>query len=191
MTMWHCFLAASVLLAPLARAQGGGPLHPLPNPNSLTAVTSSGTFAGFVDPTRPDVNQWLGVPYAKPPLGTRRFMPPEKAPDNGALDTKAYKPICLQDTGDKVGNFWELVPEYQNLDPENEDCLYLNIWGPRNPATPAVPVIIWLVGGGFKEGGGHAAYYVPDNWIQRTQTHVVVTFKYVCSNQRNRKCADP
>ena len=146
--------------------------------------TSSGTFTGFIDPNLPQTNQWLGIPYAKPPVGARRFMAPEKAPNSGAQDAKAYKPICLQDTGDKVGVFWELVPEYQNRDSESEDCLYLNIWAPRTrqPGQNKLPVIVWVVGGGFKEGGGHADYYVPDHWIQRTQTHLVVTFKYGCSH---------
>jgi len=41
-----------------------------------------------------------------------------------------------------------------------------------------LPVIIWVCGGGFKEGGGHAPYQVPDRWVQRTQTHLVVTFNW-------------
>jgi carboxylesterase type B len=39
-------------------------------------------------------------------------------------------------------------------------------------------VIVWVCGGGFKEGGGHAPYQVPDKWIQRTQGHLVVTFNW-------------
>ncbi|KAK1836828.1 acetylcholinesterase [Podospora conica] len=176
--MWSRFLAVSLLLAPLTGAQ----LSPYPPPPlSLTVNTSSGIFTGFTDPSLPDTYQWLGIPYAQPPTGTRRFMPPEKALWDGAHTAQAYKPICLQDTGDKVGVYWELVPEYQNRDAESEDCLYLNIWGPRTrlPGSPnKLPVIIWVVGGGFKEGGGHADYYVPDRWIERTQTHLVVTFNY-------------
>jgi hypothetical protein len=34
-----------------------------------------------------------------------------------------------------------------------------------------------VCGGGYQEGGGHAPYQVPDHWVQRTQTHIVVTFK--------------
>lgn len=192
--MWSRFLAVSLLLAPLTGAQATtetvSQFAPSQPGQSLTVKTSSGTFTGFINPSLPDTNQWLGIPYARPPIGTRRFMPPEKAPKNGTHDAKAYKPICLQDTGDKVGVFWELVPEYQNRDVESEDCLYLNIWGPkaRNLGPKKLPVIIWVVGGGFKEGGGHADYYVPDQWIQRTQTHLVVTFKYVCSFSRSERC---
>jgi hypothetical protein len=37
--------------------------------------------------------------------------------------------------------------------------------------------VFLVCGGGFQEGGGHAPYQVPDHWVQRTQTHIVVTFK--------------
>jgi carboxylesterase type B len=108
-------------------------------------------------------------------------MPPKRAPNYGHADAKSYKPICFQ-TGNRTGAFWELMPEFQNTDSQSEDCLYLNIWGPRKPVQKKVPVIIWVCGGGFREGGGHAPYQVPDQWIQRTQTHVVVTFKYMTLN---------
>lgn len=155
-----------------------------PSDPQLTVKTTSGTFTGFVQnasSSHPDVNQWLGIPYGAPPVGSLRFMPPQKAPDHGPADAKSYKPICPQNSGNKTGAFWELMPEFQNRDPESEDCLYLNIWAPRKPVggkkKKKVPVIVWVVGGGFKEGGGHALYQVPDQWVQRMQTHIVVTFK--------------
>lgn len=172
-------ILTSSLLLLTAEAQGkkkpgdGGP--------KPTVKTTSGTYTGLVNSTTPDVNQWLGIPYGRPPLGSRRFMPPSKAPNYGAADAKAYKPVCLQDNGrNKSGVYWELVPEFQNSGEQSEDCLYLNIWAPRKPkpAKKKVPVIIWVCGGGFKEGGGYALYQVPDQWIQRTQTHIVVTFNY-------------
>lgn len=153
-----------------------------PKPLSITVKTTSGTYTGFVNSSAPDVNQWLGIPFGKPPLGKLRFMPPEKAPNHGTgLSATAYKPICFQNSGTKQTIYWQLLPEYLNRDPESEDCLYLNIWAPRKlPATgkKKLPVIVWIVGGGFKEGGGHADYQVPDQWVQRMRTHIVVTFKY-------------
>ncbi|KAK3314881.1 Alpha/Beta hydrolase protein [Apodospora peruviana] len=168
-------LAASLLLAPTAAAKDS---------SILTVKTTSGTYTGFVNSTTPDVNQWLGIPFGQPPVGSLRFMPPLKALDYGKADAGAYKPICMQDSGNRTGAFWELVPEFQNTDAQSEDCLYLNIWAPRKPVVDEgmkekkLPVIIWVCGGSFKEGGGHANYQVPDQWIQRTQTHMVVTFNY-------------
>jgi carboxylesterase type B len=183
--MRPCVFAASMLMAPLAGAAPGPPSHRGHRDPGLTVHTTSGIYTGLVNSTTaPDVNQWLGIPYARPPLGSLRFMPPEKAPHYGTADAKVYKPICTQNTGSKAGNvYWGLVPEFQNTDPESEDCLYLNIWAPRKLVEKKahVPVIIYVAGGGFKEGGGHAEYLVPDQWIQRAQTHIVVTFKYVVS----------
>lgn len=165
-------LAVSLLLSPQALAHPTCGQQP-----GLTVKTTSGTFTGLVNTTTPDVNQWLGIPFGRPPVGERRFMPPEPAPDHGAVDAKSYKPICMQQSGGRTGVFWELVPEFQNADEQSEDCLYLNVWAPRKPKKK-LPVIVWVCGGGFREGGGHAPYQVPDQWIQRTQTHLVVTFKY-------------
>lgn len=117
--------------------------------HDLTARTKAGTFTGFVDPEVPDVRQWLGVPYGAPPVGNQRFLPPKPASHAGSIDTTEYKPICMQNGGPGAGVFWELVPEFQNTDPQSEDCLYLNIWGPRNTIgrrprhQKKVPVIIW------------------------------------------------
>ncbi|KAK4165554.1 acetylcholinesterase [Cladorrhinum sp. PSN259] len=179
-------LTASLLLASSAAAHAPPhpppPLPPPPPPPparaGLTVKTSSGTYTGLINSTAPNVRQWLGIPYGKPPVGALRFMPPQKAPNYGAADAKAYKPICYQNSGPKTSLYWKLLPEYLNRDPESEDCLYLNIWAPRRPVEKKVPVIIWVSGGGFKEGGGHALYQVPDQWVQRMQTHIVVAFNF-------------
>ena len=169
----RAFAASLLLLASSAGAQDEKQSKP-----GLTVKTTSCTYTGLINSTTPDVRQWLGIPYARPPLGRLRFMPPEKAPNYGTADAKAYKPVCFQNSGNKSTIYWQLLTEYQNTDPQSEDCLFLNVWAPRKPVEKKLPVIIWIVGGGFKEGGGHALYMVPDQWIQRTQTHVVVTFKY-------------
>jgi len=190
-TMRVSIFTLSLLLTVEARGKKTPRDGPAADDAQLAVKTTSGTYTGLVNATAPNVNQWLGIPYGVPPLGTHRFMPPAKAPDYGIANAKAYKPVCLQDSGvNKSGVYWELVPEFQNSGEQSEDCLYLNIWAPRNPKptpkpeaelekkTDKLPVIIWVCGGGFKEGGGYAPYQVPDQWIQRTQTHIVVTFNY-------------
>jgi carboxylesterase type B len=144
----------------------------------LTAVTTSGTYTGFVDDAVPNVKQWLGIRYGKAPIGSKRFMPPEAAVDNTThYYAREYKPICFQQSGSHTGLFWELVPEFQNQDPQGEDCLFLNVWAPKKPVAKKVPVLIWVCGGGLQEGGGHAPYQVPDHWVERMENHIVVTFK--------------
>ncbi|KAH5686402.1 hypothetical protein HBI44_198250 [Parastagonospora nodorum] len=101
----------------------------------LTAVTTSGTYTGFVDDAAPNVKQWLGIRYGKAPVGRKRFMPPEPSVDMTThYYAREYKPICFQQSGNHTGLFWELVPEFQNQDPQSEDCLYLNVWAPKKPA---------------------------------------------------------
>ncbi|KAK4206093.1 Carboxylesterase family-domain-containing protein [Rhypophila decipiens] len=97
--------------------------------SSLKVRTTSGTYTGLVNSTSaPDVNQWLGIPYAQPPIGPLRFMTPEPAPDYGnSLTAKSYKPVCFQNSGAKSSIYWQLIPEFLNRDGESEDCLYFNM----------------------------------------------------------------
>lgn len=121
--------------------------------NDLTARAKAGTFTGFIGSETPDVAQWLGVPYGAPPIGDQRFLPPKPAAYAGDMLTTSYKPICMQNGGPGSGVFWEVVPEFQNMDPQAEDCLYLNIWGPTKAIAGSgggwkgkqekLPVIIW------------------------------------------------
>lgn len=151
---------------------------PPPIDNDLTVNTTSGIYTGFIDEAVPGVKQWLGIRYGKAPIGSKRFLPAEAAGNSDVHHyAREYKTICFQESGDHTGIFWELVPEFQNQDPQGEDCLYLNIWAPKKPVAKKVPVLIWVCGGGFQEGGGHAPYQVPDQWIQRMETHIVITFK--------------
>lgn len=147
----------------------------------LIVNTTSGIYTGAVSPTQPNVYQWLGIPYGTPPIDSLRFRSAVPAPyyPSGPHAAVTYKPICYQNSDTSGGIFWTLVPEFQNTDDQSEDCLYLNVWAPKQPAVQKkkVPVLIWVCGGGFAEGGGHAPYQVPDRWIERTQGHIVVTFK--------------
>ena len=60
-----------------------------------------------------------------------------------------------------------------------EDCLSLAIWSPTNASdTSSLPVIMFMTGGGFNNGGIDIKYQLPHNWVQRTQAHIVVTINY-------------
>lgn len=173
-------MLASTLLVALLAASPTASANVLLNftiDPALTAVTTSGMYTGFVDPAVPHVRQWLGIRYGQPPTGAKRFLPPEPATDNATHHyARTYKPICFQQSGSHTGLFWELVPEFQNQDPQGEDCLFLNVWAPKEPVKKA-PVLIWVCGGALQEGGGHAPYQVPDRWLERMREHVVITFK--------------
>ncbi|MET0285484.1 MAG: carboxylesterase/lipase family protein [Polyangiales bacterium] len=82
------------------------------------------------------VRAFLGVPYAKPPVGELRWRSPEPAARwQGEREATEYGPMCPQ------------VP----LSPVSEDCLSLNVWAPEPAASPR-PVMVWLHGGAFAVG---------------------------------------
>lgn len=97
-----------------------------------------GKLTGAATPT---TNQFLGIPYAKPPIGDLRWRAPE-APDpwQGTLDATKPGPDCPQATGgDSDGSL-------------SENCLYLNVYTPAQPKSEKLPVIVFLHGGGHVGG---------------------------------------
>ncbi|KFO81329.1 Carboxylesterase 5A, partial [Cuculus canorus] len=100
------------------------------------------------------VNAFLGIPFAKPPLGPLRFSPPEPPePWNDLRDATSYPPICPQDlsllkTAER--NFKEKHLSFRT----SEDCLYLNVYSPAgSDKKDKLPVMVWIHGGNFIFGG--------------------------------------
>jgi carboxylesterase type B len=54
----------------------------------------------------------------------------------------------------------------------------LNVYAPLYPTENKLPVFIYIPGGGFTGGGANSLYKIPDQWISRTQSHIVVTMNY-------------
>lgn len=84
------------------------------------------------------VDQYLGVPYAAPPVGEKRFMPPD-APSawSGVRNATRFPPVCPQTVRNAVPDIMMPVWATYNLDTvatylqeQSEDCLYLNIYVP-------------------------------------------------------------
>lgn len=90
------------------------------------------------------VHAWLGIPFAAPPTGARRWQPPQPAePWTGVRKADAFGPRCLQN------------PVFSDMifrDRQDEDCLYLNVWAPADAAGKKLPVMFWIHGGGFQAG---------------------------------------
>ncbi|WP_328993117.1 carboxylesterase family protein [Kribbella sp. NBC_01245] len=106
--------------------------------------TTYGTVRGTLNP---DSRVFLGVPFAAPPTGDFRWRAPRPpASWSGVRDATQVSEQCLQ-----VG--WPGEPP-----PGSEDCLYLNVWTPRQTTSPK-PVMVFLHGGGFITGSGR--FYDP------------------------------
>lgn len=149
--------------------------------------TTSGRIHGKVNPDLPNVHQYLGIPYAVPPVGERRWTAPELLSQADAdIQATSLPPSCLQYWDSHVPSlFTQDVLEY-NLQGLNttgaisEDCLTLSIWAPVNAtaSSEGVPVLIFIYGGGFGVGGQDVPYQIPAQWVDRSPDHIVVSFNY-------------
>jgi len=128
--------------------------------------TGSGTLRGL---RRERHTAFRGVPYARPPVGDRRFLVPEPAaPWSGVRDAGSPGPAAPQDP---------LVPLPFRADgPESEDCLSLNVYTPAADAGRR-PVLLWIHGGGFSHGSGSQPAYDGGPLAERGDV-VVVTINY-------------
>ncbi|KAK2508837.1 hypothetical protein MC885_004076, partial [Smutsia gigantea] len=109
------------------------------------------SLEGFAQP----VAVFLGVPFAKPPLGSLRSAPPQPAePWTFVKNTTSYPPMCSQDpvTGQVLSELF--TNRKKNIDLMfSEDCLYLNIYTPTDLKQSRQPVMVWVHGGGLVVGG--------------------------------------
>lgn len=110
-----------------------------------TVSTKLGNVRGAVDiSTGVPVEVFRGIPFAKPPVGERRFAKPEPFGRFGDLDGTNYRPNCVQ----------SLIETHTN---SSEDCLHLNVYRKegRSYSKAELPVIILIHGGAFAFGGAN------------------------------------
>lgn len=120
------------------------------NPQDHPAVTTkNGTLVGIRNPYY-DQDFFLGIPFAQPPVGKLRLNRPQ--PVNETWKQRAaiaYAPRCLSNPIDLP-----LFSQNGFSHEESEDCLYLNIVRPTCiDDSDRLPVMTWIHGGGFEEGG--------------------------------------
>ena len=112
------------------------------------------------------IARFLGVPFAKPPVGDLRWRPPEEADAwEGVKECTRYADICTQHSWLDADGF-----------PMSEDCLYLNIWSPAKGADDKLPVVVWIHGGGYT--GGTSREELTKGMIPARRGVVVVSVQY-------------
>ncbi len=122
------------------------------------------------------VTVFKNIPFAAPPVGDLRWKQPQApASWQGVRDATQYGDVCVQNPAP------QRFPPNAATDTENftgmsEDCLNLNIWTPARRAGEKLPVMVWLYGGAYNEGGGNAPFSEGDNLAAKGV--VMVTFNY-------------
>ncbi|MEU1372158.1 carboxylesterase family protein [Streptomyces triculaminicus] len=139
-----------------ARAGAGAPEDP------AVVTTDAGPVRGTVTERG---RAFLGVPFAAPPVGERRWRPPQPpAPWSDVRDATRFAGACAQPARPVLGT----------SETTNEDCLYLNVFTPPGGGG-GKPVLVWFHGGSFVSGS--AAHYDASR-LARAGDVVVVTANY-------------
>jgi para-nitrobenzyl esterase len=132
-----------------------------------------GTKSGKIEGSYQDgLYVFKGIPYAAPPVGERRWLPPQPVkPWKGVRQAQTFGTIAPQ-------NVMEIrVMQASRVDePQSEDCLYLNIWSPGLDDARR-PVLVWVHGGAFTMGSGSQAMHAGDKLAAHGDV-VVVTINY-------------
>lgn len=124
---------------------------------ALKGVTAGGVLA------------FKGIPFAAPPTGQNRWRAPQPvAPWKGVRSAAAYGSDCMQ-----LPFPGDAAP--LGVKPE-EDCLYLNVWTPAQRPAGKLPVMVWIYGGGFVNGGSSPAVYDGTHFAESGV--VFVSFNY-------------
>ncbi|MGH9407135.1 MAG: carboxylesterase/lipase family protein [Terriglobia bacterium] len=110
---------------------------------TLTVKTDKGEVHGLTS-ANGRVREFLGIPYAAPPVGNLRWAPPRAAAKwRGVKEATSFGSRCMQP---------HIYADMRFRDPgESEDCLTLNVWTPM--AAKNLPVMVWIYGGGYNTGG--------------------------------------
>lgn len=152
----------------LAACTSTGNIMTSTNDTAAPQVTiADGTLAGV---RANGVDAFKGIPYAAPPVGALRWRAPQAVrPWQGVYDATRFRHDCLQQPVP-----YDAAPLYAPL---SEDCLFVNVWRPAaQPAGASAPVMVWIYGGGFVNGGTSSPTY--NGASLAAQGVVLVSFNY-------------
>jgi para-nitrobenzyl esterase len=130
-----------------------------------TVRIDSGAITGIAA-SAPGITVFKGIPYAALPVGNLRWRAPQ--------------PVAKWDGMRKMDQFAQPCVQPLRTDPKqtrgNEDCLYLNVWTPARSAADKLAVMVWIHGGGFRDGTG--AMLLHDGTELAKKGVVLVTINY-------------
>ncbi|TQV96670.1 hypothetical protein V2A60_002945 [Cordyceps javanica] len=153
----------------------------------LTVNTTNGPVTGHPASNSQSVIEYLGIPYAKPPVGDLRFAPPEPFRDNKPYEAAHFGYDCPLTPSSPVDypGFTPQAPRILSYfasgagTNKSEDCLTLNIWAKTTAASfkAQKPVIVFFYGGRFAIGNTNSPFYNA-KYFADAQDVVFVTVNY-------------
>ena len=149
-------IALALAFAPPAMAESAQP----------AIKTTAGAVQGVAEG---ESIAYRGIPYAQPPVGDLRWRAPRPADRwTGVRVADQFGPDCMQ------------IPFKADAAPlgvkPSEDCLYLNVWTPAEKPREKRPVMVWIYGGGFVNGGSSPPVYTGRAFAESDV--VFVSFNY-------------
>ncbi|PHH66071.1 hypothetical protein CDD81_596 [Ophiocordyceps australis] len=154
----------------------------------LTAKTTNGIITGHLLDDVPCVVEYLGIPYAQPPVGDLRFEAPQKLDaTNGRYDAANFGHDCPHSAHTKP-EYPQLTAQAQSIisyfssppgTKHSEDCLTLNIWSKATQGAHGSkkPVFVFFHGGAFAAGNTNSPFY-NGKYLANAQNLVVITVNY-------------
>ena len=134
--------------------------------------TNKGSVKGF---TKDKLQIFLGIPFAKPPVGDLRWKAPKPMEAwTGIKECTQFSASPFQNDPTPFA-FWSsefLIPK----SPISEDCLYLNVWTKLKTTKPK-PVLVYIYGGGFRSGGTACPIYDGANTAQEDVVFVSLNYR--------------
>ncbi|KAI9154858.1 putative cholinesterase [Paramyrothecium foliicola] len=167
-------LIGATAIAGASQAYAAAETH---SPNPIINLGSAGTYRGVVQ-NNGTVFSWKGIPYAQPPVGELRFMPPQALPpqNSSIVDVTTDALRCVQFSGAPYGVINSNIVGPRS-GPGQEDCLKLWVWRPANIVAGArLPVMLYVHGGGLQYSAA------PNNdfsdWVGQSQDFIAVNVGY-------------
>ncbi|WP_245907292.1 carboxylesterase/lipase family protein [Leucobacter massiliensis] len=113
---------------------------------------AAGSGAAVETEGRGRIAVFRGIPYAEPPVGSLRFARPQpRAAWTGVREARAFGPTPQRgETG------MTLIPEHSV---PGDDTLSVNVWTPDPDPAAALPVLVWIHGGGYISGSPASPWY--------------------------------
>lgn len=177
LTFFRKAMACALLAgASAACAQSGGAVN---SSNAVGVNAPVMTKQGLVQGTagkEAGITVFKGIPFAAAPVGELRWKQPQPAqPWEGVRDASKWGKACYQPAAPNrfPVNGATDMPDSPGI---SEDCLFLNIWTPAKAAGEKLPVMVWLYGGAYNEGGGNAPFSEGDKLAKKGV--VMVTLNY-------------